>query len=73
MELAEKLLLLMQPEEIQAAMTRLKVTQDVHDFPSNKCCFRCGSSTYFENKCTIAKGKTCRKCGKKEHFTAACK
>ena len=34
-----------------ADMVRMKVTQDKHDFPSNKCCLPCGSSTNFTNKC----------------------
>ena len=58
---------------MHAGMERLKVTQDKHDFPSNKCCFHCGSSTHFTNKCNIAKGKTCRKCGKEGHFASVCK
>ena len=47
--------------------------QNKYDFPSNTCCFRCGSSTHLANKCNIAKGKTCQKCGKEEHFAAGCK
>ena len=50
--------IIMQPEEMQAGIVRLKATQDKYDFPSNKCCFGCESSTYFANKCYIAKGKT---------------
>ena len=73
MELAEMELFAMHPDEMQAGMARLKVTQDKYDFPSNKCCFRCRSSTHLANKCNIAKGKTCRKCGKVGHFTAVCK
>ena len=73
MELDDKQSLNMQPKEMQAAMARLKVTQDKHDFPSNKRCFRCGSSTLFVNKCTIAKGLTCREYGKEGHFDAVCK
>ena len=64
MELAEMELFAMHPDEMQAGMARLKVTQDKYDFPSNKCCFRCRSSTHLANKCNIAKGKTCRKCRK---------
>lgn len=69
MEFAEKQLIIMQPEEVQTSRTWLKVTQDKrHDFPSNKCCFCCGSSTHFANKCNIVKGKTCQKCSKEGHF-----
>ena len=73
MELAEKQSIIMQPDDMQAGKTRLKVTQDEYNFPSNKCCFRCGSSTHFEKKCNIAKEKTCRKCGKEGHFVAVSK
>ena len=54
-------------------MARLKVTQDRYVFPSNKCCFRCGSSIHLANKCNVAKVKTCQKCGKEGHFAAVCK
>ena len=43
MELAKMQSIAMQPDEMQTGMARLKVTQDKYDFPSNKCCFRCGS------------------------------
>ena len=56
MERDDKQSLNMQPEEMQAGVARLKITQDKHDFPSNKRCFRCGSLTHFANQCTIAKG-----------------
>ena len=72
-ELAEIQSIAMQPDEMQAGMARLKVTQDKYDFPSNKCCFRCVSSTHLANKCNIAKGKACQKCGKVGHFAAVCK
>ena len=54
-------------------MERLKIKQDKYDFPSNKCCFHCRSSTHLVNKSNIAKGKTCRKCGTEGHFAALCK
>ena len=73
MELAEMQSIAMQPDEMQAGMARLKVTQDKYDFPSNKYCFRCGSSTHLANKCNITKGKTCRKSVKVGHFVAVCK
>ena len=73
MKLAKMQSIVMQPDEMQAGMARLKVTQDKYDFPSHKCFFRCGSSTHLANKCNIAKGKTCRKCGKEGHFVAVCK
>ena len=73
MELAGKQSIVIQPDEMQAGMARLKVTQDKYGFPSNKCCFRCGSSTHLPNKCNIAKGKTCQKCGKEGHFATVCK
>ena len=63
----------MQPEIMQFGMARLKVTQGKYGFPSNKCCFRCGSSTHVGKKCNIAKEKTCQKCGKGRHFAAVCK
>ena len=53
MQLAEKQSIVMQPNEMQARMARLKVTPDKHDFPSNGACFRCGNSTHFANKCNI--------------------
>ena len=62
MELAKKQSIIMQPEEMQAGMVNLKVAYEVankYDFLSNKCCFRCGSSTHFVNNGTVAKGKTC--------------
>ena len=64
MELAEMQSIVIQSDEMQAGMARLKVTEDKYDFPSNKYCFCCGSSTHLANKCNIAKGKTSRKCGK---------
>ena len=70
MELAEIQSIAMQLDEMQAGMARLKLTQDKYDFPSNNCCFRCGSSTHLANKCNIAKGKTRRKCGEVGHFAA---
>ena len=73
MEHAKKQLIVMQPDEMQAGMARLKMTQDKYDFPSNKSCFRCGSSTHLANKCNLAKGKTYRKCRKEGHFPAVCK
>ena len=73
MELAEMQSIVMQPDEFQAGMARLKVTQGKYDFPSNKCCSRYGSSTHLPNKCNIAKRKTCRKCGEEGHFAAVCK
>ena len=73
MELAEMQSIVMQPHEMQAGMARLKVTQDKYDFPSNKCCFRCRSSTHLADKSNIAKGKNCQKCGKEGHFVAVCK
>ena len=51
-------LVIRQSEEMQAGIARLKVAQDKYDFPSTKCCFCYGSSTYFANKCNLAKGKT---------------
>ena len=57
---------------MQIGMARLKMTQDKYDFPSNKCSFRCGSSTHLANKCNIAKRKTCQKCGKEGHFPDVC-
>ena len=36
MELLEKQSIIKKPEETQAGMVRLKVTQDKYDFPSNK-------------------------------------
>ena len=39
MQLAEKQSIVMQPNEMQARMARLKVTPDKHDFPSNECLF----------------------------------
>ena len=73
MKHAEKQLIIMQPDEMQASMARLKVTQDQYHFPSSKCCFCCGSSTHLANKCIIAKGKSCQKCGKEGQFAAVCK
>ena len=73
MELAEMHSITMQPDKRQTGMERLKVTQDKYDIPSNKCRFRCGSSTYLVNKCNITKEKTCQKCGKVGHFAAVCK
>ena len=70
MELAEIQSIAMQLDEMQAGMARLKLTQDKYDFPSNNCCFRCGSSTHLANKCNIAKGKARRKCGEVGHFAA---
>ena len=70
MELAEMQSIFMQPDEIQAGVAKLKVTQDKYGFPSNKCCFSCGSSIHLANKCNIAKGKTCKKCGKEGNFAA---
>ena len=64
MELAEMQSIIMQPDEMHGGIARLKVTQDKLIFPSNKCCFHCGSSIHLANKCNIPKGKTCRKCGK---------
>ena len=61
MELAKKQTIALQSDEMQAGVSRLIVTQDKYDFPSNKCCFRCGSSTHLANKYNIAKGKTCQK------------
>ena len=58
---------------MQAGVARLNVTQEKYGSPSNNSCFRCGSSTHSANKCNIAKGKTCRKCGKEGHFPAVCK
>ena len=61
-ELAKKQTIIMQPEGMQAGMVNLKVAYEVankYDFLSNKCCFRCGSSTHFVNNGTVAKGKTC--------------
>ena len=72
-KLAKMQSIVMQPDEMQAGMARLKVTQDKYDFPSHKCFVRCGSSTHLANKCNIAKGKTCGKCGKEGHFVAVCK
>ena len=72
-ELAKMQSIAMQPKEMQAGMARLKVTQDKYDFAPNKCCLRCRSSTQLTNKCNIAKGKTCWKCAKVEHFAAVCK
>ena len=63
----------MQPDEIQAGIARQKVTQHKYDFPSSKCCFRCGSSTHFANKCNTSKRKTCQKCGNEGHFATVCK
>ena len=37
MEVAEKQLIIMLLEQMQAGIARLKVTQDKYDFPSNKC------------------------------------
>ena len=54
-------------------MASLKVTQDKYDFPSNKCCFHCGSSTHFANKSKIAKGRSCWQCDKGGHFAVVCK
>ena len=68
-----KQLIVMQPDDMQAGMVRLKVTQSRYVFPSNKCCFRCGSSIHLANKCNVAKVKTCQKCGKEGHFAAVCK
>ena len=70
MELPDKQSINMQPEEVQTGMARLQVAQDKYGFPSNKSCFRCGSSTYFAN---IAKGKTYQKCGKVGHSAAVYK
>ena len=39
----------MQPKEMGTGMEVLKVTQDKYDFPSNKCCSPCESSTRFVN------------------------
>ena len=61
MELAKKQSFAMQLDEMQAGMSRLIVTQDKYDLPSNKSCFRCGSSTHLANKCNIEKGKTFQK------------
>ena len=47
-------------------MARLKVAQDKYDFFSNKCCFRCGSSTHLAKKYNIAKGKIVENVGKKD-------
>ena len=58
---------------MQAGVARLKVKPDKYDFPSNKCCFPCGSLTNLANKCSIAKRKTCQKCGKVEQLTVICK
>ena len=57
-------------EKMQAGIARLKVSQDKHDFPSKKGCFRCGKSMHFANKCNIAKGKTYWKSGKEVNFAA---
>ena len=73
MELTEMQSIALQPGQMQTGVARLKVRQDKYDFPSNKCCFRRGSSTHLANKCNIAKGKTYRKCGKVGHFAAVCK
>ena len=70
LELAAVQSIVMQLEEMQAGMARLEVTQGKYDFPCNKCCFGCGSSTHLANKCNITKGKTCQKCGKEGHFAA---
>ena len=70
MELATMQSIVMQLEEKQAGMARLKVTQNKYDFPYNKCCFCCGSSTHLANKCNITKGKTSQKCRKEGHFAA---
>ena len=37
-----------------------------YDFPSNKCCFRCGSLTHLANKCNIAKEKPVKNVVKKD-------
>ena len=50
----------MQREEVQTGIGRLKVIQDKYGFICNKCCFHC----------SMAKGKTCPKCGKDGHFAA---
>ena len=68
MELAEMQSIVMRPHEMQAGMARLKVTQDKYDFPSNKCCFRCRSSTHLADKSNIAKGKNCQKMWERRTF-----
>jgi len=35
-------------------------------------CFRCGGKDHLANKCTITKGKQCRKCRKPGHFANVC-
>ena len=72
-ELVKKQSIIMQLEDMQAGKARLKIAQYNYDFPSNKCCFLCGSSTHFANKWTVAKRKTCRKLDKEGLFTAVCK
>ena len=65
-------LVIRQSEEMQAGIARLKVAQDKYDFPSTKCCFCYGSSTYFANKCNLAKGKTYWRFGTECHFVVVC-
>ena len=73
MELLEKQSIIKKPEETQAGMVRLKVTQDKYDFPSNKWCFRCGSLTHLANKCNIGKGQDCQNYSKAGHYAVVCK
>ena len=63
-ELAKMQSIALQPNEMQAKMTRLKVTQEKSDFLSNKCCFCCGSSTHLANKAILQKEKFFENVGK---------
>ena len=47
-------------------------TGNKYDFPSNKCCFLCGSPTHFVSKWNVAKENICQRCGKEGHFSVAC-
>lgn len=57
MELSQKQSIIMEPEEAETGIARMKVTQVMCGFPSNKRWFLCGISTHLAINCTLAKGK----------------
>ena len=46
--------------------------QETHAAPSSSCCPNCGGRTHPRDRCP-ARGKSCRSCGKKNHFAKVCR